>query len=43
MAFGRMRMGLGGAAVALVATAGIGFVSPPTQQIPTVTVWHSPT
>ena len=43
MAFGTIRVGLGAAAVALVATAGVGFVTPPTQPLPTVTVWHSPT
>ena len=43
MALGKTRVTLGAAAVALVATAGIGFVTPPTQPLPTVTVWHSPT
>ena len=44
MAFGKVtRIGLGGAALALVTTAGIGFVTPETQQLPTVKVWHNPT
>ena len=44
MAFGKAtKLGLGSAALALVATAGIGFVTPPVQELPTVTVWHSPT
>jgi hypothetical protein len=44
MAFKRAaRVGLGGAALALVATGGIGFVTPQAQQLPTVTVWHNPT
>ena len=36
------RLGLGGAALALVATVGVGFAPAPTQ-LPTVTVHHNPT
>lgn len=43
MAIGKVtRLGLGAAAVALVATAGIGSAPAP-NQLPTVTVHHNPT
>ncbi len=43
MAFGRsIKLGIGAAAVAVVAVASVGFA--PTQtELPTVTVYHSPT
>ena len=43
MVFGKAtKFGVGAAALALVAIAGIGFAPAPTQ-LPTVTVYHSPT
>lgn len=43
MAFAKgAKLGIGGAALALAAVAGIGFAPAPTE-LPTVTVWHSPT
>ena len=43
MFFGKAtKFGVGAAALALVAIAGIGFAPAPTQ-LPTVTVYHSPT
>ncbi len=43
MAVGRTtKLGIGAAALVLVATASIGFVPAPTQ-LPTVTVHHNPT
>ena len=36
------KFAIGGAALAVFATAGIGFVPAPTE-LPTVTVWHNPT
>ena len=44
MAFGKTaKLGIGAAALALVATAGIGFTPPAQTQLPTVTVYLSPT
>lgn len=39
------KLGIGGAALALAATMGLGFTAPPQQeeQLPTVKVWHDPT
>jgi hypothetical protein len=38
------KLGIGGAAIALAATLGLGFTTPPQeQQLPTVKVWHNPT
>ncbi len=38
------KLGVGGAALALVATMGLGFTPPPQEeQLPTVKVWHDPT
>jgi hypothetical protein len=43
MAFEKaMKLGVGSAALALVAIAGIGFAPAPTE-LPTVTVHHNPT
>ena len=43
MAFGRTKkFGVGAAAAAVVAFAGIGF-APTQEKLPTVTVYHSPT
>jgi len=38
------KLGIGGAALALAATMGLGFTAPPQEeQLPTVKVWHDPT
>jgi hypothetical protein len=38
------KLGIGCAALALVATIGLGFTaSPQEEQLPTVKVWHDPT
>lgn len=38
------KLGIGGAAIALVATMGLGFTPPPQEeQLPVVKVWHDPT
>ena len=43
MSFGKAtKFGVGAAALALVAVAGIGFAPAPTQ-LPTITVHHNPT
>lgn len=43
MAFGkRAKLGIGGAALALASVVAIGSTPAPTE-LPTVTVWHSPT
>jgi hypothetical protein len=44
MTFGRTaKFGVGAAAAAIVALASVGSAPPPTQELPTVTVHHSPT
>lgn len=43
MTFGKSaKLGVGGAALALVAFAGVGFTPAPAE-LPTVTVYHNPT
>ena len=38
------KLGIGGAALVLAATVGLGFTAPaPQEQLPTVKVWHDPT
>jgi len=37
------KLGLGGAAIMLVALSGIGFAPTPPTELPTVTVYHDPT
>ena len=37
------KLAIGGAAIVLAATMGIGFTAPPQQELPTVQVWHDPT
>jgi hypothetical protein len=38
------KLGIGGAALALAATMGLGFTTPAQEeQLPTVQVWHDPT
>lgn len=38
------KLGIGGAALVLAATMGLGFTPPPQEeQLPTVKVWHDPT
>ena len=38
------KLAIGGAAIVLAATMGLGFTPPPPQeQLPTVQVWHDPT
>ena len=41
---GAAKLGVGGAALALAATIGLGFTPPQLEeQLPTVKVWHDPT
>ncbi|HSH75072.1 MAG TPA: hypothetical protein VLA09_05295 [Longimicrobiales bacterium] len=38
------KLGIGGAALVVVGTLGLGFTAPPQEeQLPTVKVWHDPT